>query len=266
MDWIHSIPILTLIMMAYLNGLKMINTPRYVLALLLCNEGLGCPDYQNYEQLQDMTVNATDTASTNNDASAEVCPDPECQLEQEESWNVNQESLLSDIDLEKLSNLTNLADIKIAMLFIQALEKASLDGPHSHLDDDTLACLQNLPKTAPNNMVDPDICLELDLFLATLNSLQKIYLASSNVILHQHPEDEVPSYKQMKQHIAEITGVVLIVEHMCPNSCVAFTGPFSELKICPECGDDAQPGNPNKNHKNGNEWYNTSQRKVARWY
>ena len=31
-------------------------------------------------------------------------------------------------------------------------------------------------------------------------------------------------------------------------------------------GDDAQLGNPNKNHKDGNEWYNTSQRKVARWY
>ena len=30
--------------------------------------------------------------------------------------------------------------------------------------------------------------------------------------------------------------------------------------------DDAQPGNPNKNYKNGNVWYNTSQRKVARWY
>ena len=30
--------------------------------------------------------------------------------------------------------------------------------------------------------------------------------------------------------------------------------------------DDAQPGNPNPNYKNGNEWYNTSQRKVVRWY
>jgi hypothetical protein len=86
-------------------------------------------------------------------------------------------------------------------------------------------------------MVDPDIHLGLDLFLATLNSSQKTYLASRNVILHQHPEDKVPSYEQMKQHIAEITGVVLIVEHMCPNSCVAFTGPFSELEICPECGE-----------------------------
>jgi hypothetical protein len=87
------------------------------------------------------TVNTTETTSANNDASAEVCPDPGCQLEQEESWNVNQESLLPDIELEELSNLANLADIKIAMLFIQALEKASLDGPHSHLDDNTLAHL-----------------------------------------------------------------------------------------------------------------------------
>jgi len=82
-------------------------------------------------------------------------------------------------------------------------------------------------------MVDPDLHLGLDLFLATLNSSQKAYSASHDAILHWHPEDEVPSYEVMKQCIAEITGVVLIVDHMCPNSCVAFTGPFAELKICP---------------------------------
>jgi hypothetical protein len=111
------------------------------LALLLCNKGLRCQNYQDYEQLQDMTVNATETASMNNDASAKVCPDPGCQLEQEESWNMNQESLLPDIDLKELSNLANLEDIKIAMLIIQDLEKASLDGSHSHLDDNTLTHL-----------------------------------------------------------------------------------------------------------------------------
>ena len=153
-----------------------------------------------------MTVNATKTTSVNNDA--EIRPDPGCQLEQEESPDMtwNQEFVPPDIDLKELSNLAKLMDIKIAMLFIQVLEKASRDGSHSHLNDDTLAQLRNLPKTAPNDMVDPDLCLRLDLFLATLNSSQKAYLASHDVILHWHPEDKVPSYEVMKQHIAEITG------------------------------------------------------------
>ena len=219
----------------YPNELKMINALRYVLALLLCNKGLRSPIYQDYKH--NATVNATETTSANNDA--EVCPDPGCQLKQEESLDMtqNQEFMPPDIDLEELSNLTKLMDIKIAVLFIQALEKASLDGSHSHLNDNMLAQLQNPPKTVPNNMVDSDLCLGLDLFLATLNSSQKTYSASHDVILHWHPEDEVPSYEVTKWYITEITGVVPIVDHMCPNSCVAFTGPFAELEICPECGE-----------------------------
>ena len=29
-----------------------------------------------------------------------------------------------------------------------------------------------------------------------------------------------------------------MVHHMCENSCIAYTGPFSELDKCPYCGDD----------------------------
>jgi hypothetical protein len=51
------------------------------------------------------------------------------------------------------------------------------------------------------------------------------------------PEDRVPSYEQTKWCITEITRVVPIMDHMCPNSCIAFTGPFAGLEICPECGE-----------------------------
>ena len=181
-----------------------------------------------------MNVNAAGTTSTNN----EVRPDSDPGCLDEETQNEN-EGLLQPpyVDLEELSNLTKLTDIKIAMRFIQALERASLDGPHSHLDDDTLARLRNPPTTVPRDMVNPDLRLGLELFLASLNSSQKTYSASRNAILHRHPEDEVPTYEQIKRRIAEITGVVSIVNNMCPNSCVAFTGPFSELEICPECSE-----------------------------
>ena len=39
----------------------------------------------------------------------------------------------------------------------------------------------------------------------------------------------------MKQHIAEITGIVPIVDNMCKNSCIAFTRPLSTLDACSEC-------------------------------
>jgi len=39
----------------------------------------------------------------------------------------------------------------------------------------------------------------------------------------------------MKRRIAEITGIVPIVDDMCKNSCIAFTGPLSKLDACTEC-------------------------------
>ena len=47
--------------------------------------------------------------------------------------------------------------------------------------------------------------------------------------------DHVPSYKQMKHYISNITGVSSVVHPMCKNSCLAFTGPFANLNHCPKC-------------------------------
>ena len=154
----------------------------------------------------------------------------------DDSENQNQESTPPRLfDLDELSDIAKLNDIKMAMEFIKGLREATLDGPHSHLDSSTLERLRNPPRTSPT--IDPDLRLGLDLFLASNNASQKTYNASREAILRRHPDDEVPSYDQIKRHIAEITGAVPIIHHMCINSCVAFTGPFDELICCPECGE-----------------------------
>lgn len=144
--------------------------------------------------------------------------------------------LHTNINLEELSNIAQLQDIKTTMEFIRALEEASLDGPHSHLDEATIMRLRNPPMT-PANVSDPDLRLGLDLFLATVNSSQNTYSAAWDAILRCHPDDKVPSYDQIKCRIAEISGVVPIVDHMCLNSCVSFMGPFAELDSCLHCGE-----------------------------
>lgn len=53
--------------------------------------------------------------------------------------------------------------------------------------------------------------------------------------MRRHPEDEVLSLSRVKTKLAEITGVVSILHHMCINTCIAYTGPFSELETCPKC-------------------------------
>lgn len=142
--------------------------------------------------------------------------------------------VLPNIDLQELSDIAHLKDMKLAMEFIQALQEASLDD--SKLDKDIIERLRN-PPTYPADVGNPDLQLGLRLFLAMTNSSQETYASSREAIMLRHPDDQIPSYDQIKRIIADITGVVPIIEHMCPNSCLAYTGPFGSLDICPECGE-----------------------------
>ena len=35
--------------------------------------------------------------------------------------------------------------------------------------------------------------------------------------------------------MADLTGMESVVHHMCVHSCIAYTGPFSDLEVCPIC-------------------------------
>ena len=72
-----------------------------------------------------------------------------------------------DIDLEELFAVAKLDHIKQAMEFIHALENASLDDRFSKLCPETLQHLQD-PPTCPADIISPDLCLGLDLFLSTI--------------------------------------------------------------------------------------------------
>jgi hypothetical protein len=140
------------------------------------------------------------------------------------------------VDLEDLSNLACLKDMKIAMEYIRALEVASLDDDNNHLDKDTVERLRN-PRTSPIDVSDPNFRLGLDLFLASIKTTQENYNLTREAVLRRHPADTIPSYDQMKRRVAEITGVVPIIHDMCLNSCLAFTGPFINDNRCSECSE-----------------------------
>ncbi|KAG1740909.1 hypothetical protein EDB19DRAFT_1584313, partial [Suillus lakei] len=65
--------------------------------------------------------------------------------------------------------------------------------------------------------------------------------------MERHPEDDILSHYCVKQAVAELSGVVPIVHDMCVNTCLAFTGPFAHLDVCPRCGEscwDAKKSKP----------------------
>jgi hypothetical protein len=136
---------------------------------------------------------------------------------------------------EPVEPTSRIEDIQLSLKFIQLLKTARLEN--SGLDPDDLERLRN-PTPAPIEILeDPDFRLSLDLFLAHTDASQASYTASHNAILRRHPDDEILSYDQIKRRIKQISGVVPLLHDMCPNTCVAYTGPFEELDKCPVCSE-----------------------------
>ena len=139
--------------------------------------------------------------------------------------------------ISRLSHLAKLDSMKTAMAYIEALKTASLDDEWSKLDADTLYQLRNPPTTPVNINENPSWRLGLDLYLSISNVSQETYTLVRKAILRRYPDEDIPSYHQIKNYVAELSGVYSVQDDMCINSCIAYTGPFKDLQTCPECGE-----------------------------
>ncbi len=128
-----------------------------------------------------------------------------------------------------------MSDLRIAQQFIAAVRSATLE--ETGLDPDVLARLRNPPTTPlASELTDPDFLFALDVFLGTTNASDDTYNTVRSSYLRRHPTASLPSLYQLKKRIVELTGVTPVKNDMCPDSCLAYTGPFSGYEHCPECG------------------------------
>ncbi|KAH9174053.1 hypothetical protein EDB89DRAFT_1849365, partial [Lactarius sanguifluus] len=128
-----------------------------------------------------------------------------------------------------------LEDLRLAADFIEVLRSASLDDPISGLSAEALDRLRSLSRDQPAQLIDEDSRYAIDLYLA--NPSEATYEANRAASLRRHPNTSLQSYYKTKRLIAELTGIESIVHDMCINSCIAYTGPFSELDSCPTCSE-----------------------------
>ena len=103
------------------------------------------------------------------------------------------------------------------------------------MSSDAIKRLRNPSHKALSLSVDADTRMALELFLN--DPSEKAYKKSHGTILCRHPDDILPSYYKTKRFVADLTGIESIVHHMCINSCIAYTGPFSDLETCPVCSE-----------------------------
>ena len=101
--------------------------------------------------------------------------------------------------------------VNSAQKFIQEISAATLEN--GNLDPDVIECLHN-PEEGPVDISDPDICLALDLFIACEKSSQSTSSSACKAILCRLPESKLLSYHAVKKLIANISGVVAVMDDM----------------------------------------------------
>ena len=152
--------------------------------------------------------------------------------------NGNEEDLYEDnsTGIPEPPSRSRIESIKICQEFISQLSNATLDN--GKLDAPTLDRLRN-PVEGNYDISDKDTRLSLDLFLATDNASDAVYNYVRDAIHRHSPDIHVLSLYHVKELASEITGVVSVPDKMCIDSCVAFTGPYSDLEACPVCGESS---------------------------
>lgn len=140
-------------------------------------------------------------------------------------------------------------DVEVTQEFIRSLRKASIyNGDMSEDDIETLLHPPDSPLELDEEE-DKASLLALRIFLAQKTASQDTYKETISAIHLAHPEydNSLPSYDQVKRMLAGLSGVHPIVNDMCPNSCMAYTGPCADDVLCRRCSTsryDPETGNP----------------------
>ncbi|KAG2062574.1 hypothetical protein BDR04DRAFT_986151, partial [Suillus decipiens] len=122
------------------------------------------------------------------------------------------------------------------MEFILLLKNASLDDPISKLSDDALDRLRN-PLQGPINIDRPGIRHSISMYLALEYASQDAYnrIQRSTMRNFAQKNEDILSFYAVEKLISKYTGVESIDHDMCPNTCLAYTGPYAHLDNCPIC-------------------------------
>jgi hypothetical protein len=128
-----------------------------------------------------------------------------------------------------------LEDLRIAQQFVRAVNAGTL--AEEPLPPEVIKRLLDPIQTTVDIDSMPGLRLSLDIYLAVSNASEQTYHSVRDAIIRAYPNSEVLSYDRVKKVLTEITGVTSMIDDMCPNSCHAYTGPFSSLDACHHCSE-----------------------------
>ncbi|KIK24140.1 hypothetical protein PISMIDRAFT_10411 [Pisolithus microcarpus 441] len=140
--------------------------------------------------------------------------------------------------MEALAVTATLLSMKQTMCFIKTLRIASLDDPITKLSEESLERLWN-PPPQPISIESAGTHYSIATYLALENASQNAYNHVCQAAHHSFADfpgvDEIQSFHNVEKLIVSYTGIVSVEHDMCRNTCIVYTGPFSQLEACPMC-------------------------------
>ena len=135
--------------------------------------------------------------------------------------------------------------VRTAIKFIHLVKQATLA---SQFESEELEELRNPQAHESTPLEDSSLKLSLLNFNLFLGHSQKAYEGARQNIQLCFPEIELLSYYQVERRAQRFTGIITWEHHMCVKSCIGFTGPYSQLEQCPNCGE------PRYTQESDSEW------------
>lgn len=126
----------------------------------------------------------------------------------------------------------HLPKLETTQRFLDALRNSSIEDSGMLPDD-----IESLRNPSPVlDLADPSPLLRsLRHFINNAGSSRAHYDNVREIELLHNPSDAILSFDQVKRRLRHLSGVVPLEHDMCPGSCIAYTGPYNELSVCPRC-------------------------------
>jgi hypothetical protein len=142
------------------------------------------------------------------------------------------EDLVRPPDEDDPGEIIRLPKLETTQLFVNTLRTVSLENSGMLVED-----IESIRNPSPAwDLEDPSPLLRsLRHFINNASSSRAHYDGIRNIKLLNNPADDFLSFDQVKRCLGWLSGVVPIQHDMCPGSCVAYTGPYSDLDACPSC-------------------------------
>ena len=130
-----------------------------------------------------------------------------------------------------------LEDLARIQSTISQIRDYSFDHEKIQWTEDEFDSFLNPPQEL-SSLEDPQLRLSVQIYLSlSAHSSEATYDGIRSSIKECYPESTMLSFDQVRNRLKKITGILPLYFDMCVNTCLAFTGTFAPLTVCPHCGE-----------------------------